>query len=84
MIAELGLHRALDFVDVGAEDDLVEFGDHLAWTERAEITTAFTGRTGRMFAGQIGKIGTADNLAFQFFTEGFVINQNMSCSGLSP
>ena len=34
VIAELGFYGALECVDVGGKDDVVEFFDHLARSER--------------------------------------------------
>ena len=39
VVAELSLYRPLDLVDVCAEDDFVELGDHLAGAELTKITT---------------------------------------------
>ena len=39
VVAKLGLDGSVDFVEVGAEDDLVEFLDHLTRGELAKIAT---------------------------------------------
>ena len=43
VVAELGLDRSLDGSDLTGENRLVEFADHLAWSETAKITAVATG-----------------------------------------
>jgi len=71
VIAELGFHRALDFVYRGAEHDLVEFRDHLARAERTEGAAIGAGRAGRMLFCDVAEIGTARYLRFELFAKLF-------------
>ena len=83
VIAELGLHRALHFVDSGREYHLVEFRDHLAGSERTKIAARGARWAGGMSARQIAKIFAAGYLSLELFALCLGINQNVSCGGLS-
>ena len=84
MVAELGLHRALDHVQRRAEDHLVELADHLAWAERAQVAAVAAGGAGGMLAGDFGEIRTTFDGGFQFVALGFAGNQDVAGSGSGP
>lgn len=48
MKPELGFDRALRFTDGSAENDFIEFFNHLAGAKRTECTALLAGRAGRM------------------------------------
>src|SRR3990167_339078 len=81
VITELGLYRALHHVDRGAEYYGVEFLDHLAWAERAEVTAAAAGWAAGVVFGDLGEIGTAFDCGFQFVALVFAGNQDVTGSG---
>ena len=66
VVAELGLDRALHGVDRGAEDDGVEFLDHLAWAEGAQVAALAAGWASGVGLGDFGEVGTSFDLCFEF------------------
>src|SRR5690606_12284719 len=81
VITELGLHRALHHVDRCAEHYGIEFLDHLAWAERAKVTTAAAGRAAGVVFGDLGEVSTAFDGGFQFVALVFAGNQDVTGSG---
>src|SRR5690554_1302181 len=61
MVAELGFHRPLDFIQRSAENNLVELRHHLARTEASKIAAATTGRTLGVLHGERDEIFAVDN-----------------------
>ena len=83
VIAKLSLYRALHDIDGSAENDLVEFTDHLARTERAQIAAVAAGRAAGMLFCHLGEIGAVLDGCFKFLTLFFSRNKDMTCRGLS-
>ena len=82
VIAELGLHGTLDFVDRRTENHLVEFGNHHARTKAAQIAALCTGRASGMLLGQGGKISTGLDLLLEFQALGFGADEDVAGGGL--
>jgi len=78
--SELGFDGSLDFSDFGGEDDGVEFFDHLAGGEFAEVSASSSGGAFGMFFGEVGEIGAGFDLGFEIETFLFGIDENVSCS----
>jgi hypothetical protein len=83
VITKLGFHWALHDVDWRAEHDSVEFLDHLAWTERAQIAALTAGRAARVGFGDFGEISASFDLGFQFVALFFAGNKDVAGSGFS-
>ncbi|MDT4854082.1 hypothetical protein FQZ97_883690 [compost metagenome] len=81
MVAELGFHRALHDVERGAEDDGVEFLDHLAAAEGAEVAAVAAGGAGGVLFGDFSEIGAGFDGGFEFVALGFGGNQDVAGSG---
>ena len=77
MMAELGLDRSEDLLDLAGEDDLVELRDHLARAEGAEGTTRLAGGAGRVFGGEVGEVGAALDFGLELVGLGLVGDQNV-------
>jgi hypothetical protein len=73
----------LHHVDRGAEYHGVEFLDHLAWTERTQITALSAGWASGVGFGDFGEISAAFDLSFQFVALGFAGNEDVTGSGFS-
>ena len=82
MIAELGLHRAVDFADGFVEYHLIEFLHHLAGSETAQVTATFSGGALGVRRRQLGKVGAAFDFGLQVLTLLFGIHENVPCAGL--
>ena len=65
VVAKCRLDRAQHFVQVAAENDFVEFLNHLPRTELPEVTSRFSGRAGRKFGSNGSEIFTAFNLGLK-------------------
>ena len=65
VITELSLHRTLHLVQWGAEHDGVEFLDHLARTERTQVTALAARGAGGIVLGNLSEIGAAFDGSFQ-------------------
>ena len=83
VIAELGLYRTLNDVHWRAEYDSVEFLDHLAWTERTQITALTAGWAAGIGLCDFCEISAALNLGFQFVALVFAGNEDVAGSGFS-
>lgn len=62
MITEGGLDRPVDLADRFGEDDLVEFLDHHALAELAEVASLLARGTQGMFPGDFSEIGAPFDL----------------------
>jgi hypothetical protein len=79
VVAELGFYGTLNRVDVGTEDDGVELGDHLAWAEFAKGTAIFTGGAAGVLFGDVGEVGTIDDLLLEVVALVFGVYEDVTC-----
>jgi len=73
----------MHLVQFAAEDNLVEFRDHLPRAEFAQGTAIGTRWALRVLLGSIGKVQAFFDLLLQVFTKGLFLNQDVSRAGYS-
>src|SRR5690606_5935677 len=66
VVAELGLDRALHFVERGREHDFVELTNHLAAAEAAQFAATTAGRALGMLHGELDEVFAVGDALFQF------------------
>lgn len=66
VVTELSLYRTLNGVHWCTEHDGVEFLDHLAWTERTQITALTAGWAAGVGLGDFSEISAAFDLSLEF------------------
>lgn len=81
MVAELRLDRALDLADRGAEHHGVEFLDHLATAEGAQVAAVAAGRAAGVFLRHLGEVGAVLDGGLQFVGLGFGRDQDVAGGG---
>ena len=88
VVAKLGFHGTLYFIDRSAEYHFVKGLDHLTRAEAAQLSALLAGRALRVCLGESGKIGAIGDLIFQGLTFSFRTDKDVTsactCNGFSP